>query len=78
MLVTLPTKQDRAPLPTVRQRGITAHRNRIAGMFTTETDRLHLERHRARTSWGLLTRAAGKLAAFTLRTVWRRAGREVE
>jgi hypothetical protein len=65
-------------MPTVLQRFIAAHRNRIEGTFTTEKDQLHLEQHRARTGWGLLARIAGKLAAFTLRAVWRRIGREVE
>lgn len=41
-------------------------------------DQLHLEQHRARTGWGLLTRVAGKLAAFTIRAVWRRLGWELE
>jgi len=78
VLLTPPTKKDRATMPKVLQRFIAAHRNRIEGTFTTEKDQLHLEHHRARTGWGLLTRVAGKLAAFTLRAVWRRAGREVE
>lgn len=78
LLLTPPTKNDRATMPRVLQRFIAAHRNRIEGTFTTEKDQLHLEHHRARTGWGLLTRVAGKLAAFTLRAVWRRVGREVE
>ncbi len=78
LLLTPPTKKDRATMPAVLQRFIAAHRNRIEGTFTTAKDQLHLEQHRARTGWGLLTRVAGKLAAFTLRAVGRRAGREVE
>lgn len=78
LLLTPPTRRDRATMPTVLQRFIAAHRNRIEGTFTTEKDQLHLEHHRARTGWGLLTRLTAKLAAFTLRAVWRRAGREVE
>ena len=77
-LLTPPTKAERTTMPTVQQRFIAAHRNRIEGGFTTEKDQLHLEQHRARTGWGLLTRVAGKLAAYTLRAVWRRLGREVE
>jgi DDE family transposase len=78
LLLTPPTRKDRATLPKVLQRFIATHRNRIEGTFTTEKDQLHLEHHRALTGWGLLTRVAGKLAAFTVRTVWRRLGREVE
>lgn len=77
-LLTPPTNKERAIMPMVVQRFIAAHRNRIEGTFTTEKDQLHLEHHRALTGWGLLTRVATKLAAFTLRAVWRRAGREVE
>jgi len=77
-LLTPPTKAERATMPKVTQRFIAAHRNRIEGGFTTEKDQLHLAHHRARTGWGLLTRVAGKLAAFTLRTVWRRDGRDIE
>lgn len=78
LLLTPPTKRERATLPQALQRFIAAHRNRIESGFTTEKDQLHLDQHRARTPWGLLTRVAGKLAAFTLRAVWRRLGREVE
>ena len=78
LLLTPPTKRDRATMPQALQRFIAAHRNRIEGMFTTEKDQLHLEHHRALTGWGLLTRVAGKLAALTLRAAWRRAGREIE
>lgn len=77
-LLTPPTKKDRVTMPVVLQRFIAAHRNRSEGVFTTATDQLHLEHHRALMPWGLLTRVAGKLAALTLRAVWRRAGREVE
>ncbi len=77
-LLTPPTKRERAAMPTSIQRFIAAHRNRIETGFTTNKDQLHLEQHRARTGWGLLTRVAGKLAAFTIRAVWRRLGREVE
>jgi hypothetical protein len=78
LLLTPPTKKDRATMSTGLQRFIAAHRNRIEGTFTTEKDQLHLEHHRALTGWGLLTRVAGKLAAFTLRAAWRCAGRAVE
>ncbi len=78
VLLIPPTKRERAAMPKVLQRFIAAHRNRIETGFTTAKDQLHLEHHRALTGWGVLTRIAGKLAAFALRAVWRRAGREVE
>jgi hypothetical protein len=78
VLLTPPTRKDRATLPALLQRLIAAHRHRIDGTFTTDKDQLHLEQQRARTGWGLLTRVAGTLAAFTLRAVWRRTGRQVE
>jgi hypothetical protein len=76
-LLTPPTKRQRTSMPKAVQRFIAAHRNRIEGVFTTGKDQFHLERHRALTPWGLLTRVVLKLAAFTLRLVWRRAGREI-
>jgi len=78
LLLTPPTKRERATMPAVVQRFIAAHRNRIEGVFTTEKDQFHLEHHRALTPWGLLTRIAAKLTAFTLRAVWRRLDRDVE
>ena len=78
LMLTPPTKRERATLSQGQQRFIAAHRNRIERGFTTEKDQLHLEQHRARTPWRLLTRVAGKLAAVTLCAVWRRLGREVE
>lgn len=77
-VLTPPTKAERAQMPATRQRFIAAHRNRIEGGFATQKDQLHLEQHRAHTPWGLLTRVTGKLAASTLRAVWRNAGRELE
>jgi hypothetical protein len=77
-LLTPPTKRERALMPAALQRFIAAHRNRIEGTFTTTKDQLHLEHHRALTPWGLLTRVVAKLAAFTLRAVWRRLGRELD
>lgn len=77
-LLTPPTKRERATTPRLVQRFIAAHRNRIETSFATLKDQLPLEHHRARTGWGLLTRIAGKLAAFTRRAVWCRAGLTVE
>ena len=50
----------------------------VEATFAVGKDQLHLERHRALTAWGLLTRLAGKLAALTLRAAWRRAGRDLD
>lgn len=78
LLLTPPTQRERASLPAALQRFIADHRNRIEGSYTTLKDQLHLEHHRARTGWGLLTRLMIKFAAYTLRAVWRRAGLAVE
>lgn len=77
-LLTPPTKAERPNVAADVRRFIAAHRNRVEGVYTTLKDQLHLEHHRARTAWGLLTRLAGKFAAYTLRAVWRRAGLDVE
>jgi hypothetical protein len=78
LLLTPPTKAQRAAMPAVVQRFIADHRNRIEASYTTLKDQLHLEHHRALTGWGLLTRLAGKFAAYTLRAVWRNTGLQVE
>jgi hypothetical protein len=77
-LLTPPTKRERAAMARPLQRFIAAHRNRIEAGFTIAKDQLHLEQHRARTPWGLLTRVVAKLAAFTIRAAWRRLGRDLE
>lgn len=77
-LLTPPTKAERPSMAAAVRRFIAAHRNRVEGVYTTLKDQLHLEHHRARTGWGLLTRLASKFAAYTLRAVWRRAGLDVE
>lgn len=76
-LVTPPTKAQRQTMPPTEQRFIAAHRNRIEAVFGTGKDQFQLERHRALTPWGLLTRVVLALAAFTLRLAWRRIGREI-
>ena len=64
--------------PEAVRRFIAAHRGRIESSYNTLKDQLALESHRAHTFWGLLTRVMGKLAAYTLRAVWRYAGLTVE
>jgi len=78
LLLTPPTKAERASMSAAVQRFIADHRNRIEGSYTTLKDQLHLEHHRAHTGWGLITRLVTKFAAYTLRAVWRRAGLAVE
>lgn len=77
-LLTPPTKAERPGVAAEVRRFIADHRNRVEGVYTTLKDQLHLEHHRAKTGWGLLTRLVGKFAAYTLRAAWRRAGLEVE
>jgi Transposase DDE domain len=77
-LLTPPTKAERKTMPAALQRFIADHRGRIESTYNTLKDQLHLEHHRAKTFWGLLTRIMGKLAAYTLRDVWRHAGLAVE
>jgi DDE family transposase len=73
-LLTPPTKAERSTMPQAVRRFIADHRGRIESTYNTLKDQFHLEHHRAKTFWGLLTRVMGKLAAYTLRTVWRHAG----
>ena len=60
------------------RRFIADHRNRIESGINTLKDRFGLEQHRATTFHGLLTRLMAKLAALTLRAVWRRAGYDID
>jgi hypothetical protein len=76
-LLTPPTTAERPTLGRRLRRFIADHRNRIESGITTLKDRFALECHRAKTFWGLLTRLMAKLAALTLRAVWRRAGVDV-
>lgn len=77
-LLTPPTKTERATMSKRLRRFIADHRNRIESGINTLKDRFALECHRAKTFWGLLTRLMAKLAALTLRAVWRQAGLEVD
>jgi Transposase DDE domain len=77
-LLTPPTKAERAALSTRLRRFIADHRNRIESGIQTLKDRFALERHRAKTFHGLLTRLMAKLAALTIRAVWRHAGLAVD
>jgi hypothetical protein len=77
-LLTPPTKAERPTLSRRLRRFIADHRNRVESGINLLKDRFALESHRAKTFWGLLTRLMAKLAAFTLRAVWLRAGLDVD
>ena len=77
-LLMPPTKTERAIMSRRLRRFIADHRNRIEAGINTLKDRFALERHRATTFHGLLTRLMAKLAALTLRAVWRQTGLDVE
>lgn len=77
-LLTPPTKPERAAMSARLRRFIADHRNRIESGINVLKDRFTLEQHHARTLWGLLTRLMAKLAALTIRAVWRRAGYDID
>ena len=73
--VTLLTAPDhaerRAPTrPPALRAFVAAFRNRIETTTGRLKDRFHLEAHRAKSFWGLLTRLTAKLAAHTFATLW--------
>jgi hypothetical protein len=57
---------------------IASQRHRVEDLYNTLKDRFNLDRHRALTVWGVLTRVCAKLAALTLREVWRETGYAVD
>ena len=67
-----PTRQDRArgTRPPVVEAFVATFRNRIEATNDTIKDRFHLERHQAKGFWGLLTRVAAKIAAYTFAKLW--------
>lgn len=77
-LLLTPARKRRRYQPSRLIREFVRRRNRIEQPFARLKDRFQLERHRARTVWGLLTRVAGKLAALTLTAVWQQAGRSID
>ncbi|MGE0542771.1 MAG: hypothetical protein AB7R89_21605 [Dehalococcoidia bacterium] len=77
-LLTPPTKTEREKRSRRLRRFNTDHRNRIEAGINTFKDHFALELHRAKTLHGLLTRLMAKLAALTLRAVWRHAGLDVD
>jgi hypothetical protein len=67
-----PSRRDRAQgtRPTVVEAFVAAFRNRIEVTNDELKDRFHLEHHRARRFWGLLTRVAAQIAAQTFAKFW--------
>jgi hypothetical protein len=71
-LLLAPSRQERASRtrPPAVQAFVAAFRNRIETANDTLKDRFHLEAHLARKFWGLLTRVAAKIAAYTFAKLW--------
>jgi hypothetical protein len=67
-----PSRRERATRsrPAVVEAFVSAFRNRIETTNDTLKDRFHLEQHRAKQFWGLLTRTAAKIAAHTFAKLW--------
>jgi hypothetical protein len=67
-----PSQRERAAhsRPRVVEQFVGAFRNRIEATNDALKDRFHLEAHRAKRFWGLLTRTAAKIAAHTFARLW--------
>jgi hypothetical protein len=67
-----PSQRERATRsrPAVVEAFVSAFRNRIETANDTLKDRFHLEQHHAKGFWGLLTRTAAKIAAYTFAKLW--------
>jgi hypothetical protein len=65
-VVTTPGRAERRALPAAVRRPVAALRNRVETTIGELTEALGLARHRAKTLWGLLTRAAATILAHTL------------
>jgi Transposase DDE domain len=70
-LLTTPDRKQRRQWPEGPRRFVAAHRNRIENGIELLKERFNLERHGAKSFWGLLTRVCGKLAAYALYRFWR-------
>lgn len=77
VLLSPPRKLRRYQPSALVRRFVRRRRNRCERPFAVLQDRFALHHHRARTFWGLLTRTAAKLLAFTLLTLWRHQGYDV-
>lgn len=71
-LLLAPSHQERATptRPDTVRAFIATFRNRIEAVNDTLKDRFHLEAHAAKQFWGLLTRTATKIAAYTFAKLW--------
>ncbi len=71
-LLTAPDHAERRTptRPPALRAFVAAFRNRIETTTGRLKDRFRLEGHRAKTFWGLLTRVAAKLAAYTFAKLW--------
>lgn len=78
LLLTPPRKLRRYQPSSLVRDFVRRRRNRCERPFQVLQDRFALHQHRARTFWGLLTRLAAKLVAFTLLTLWRHQGYDVD
>jgi hypothetical protein len=65
-VVHAPGRAERRRLPLPVRRPVAALRNRVETTIGELTETLGLARHRAKTLWGLLTRAAATILAHTL------------
>jgi DDE family transposase len=65
-IVYTPSREERRRLPLAVRRPVAALRNRVEATIGELTEHLGLARHRAKTLWGLLTRAAATILAHTL------------
>jgi hypothetical protein len=71
-LLTAPDRRERRrpTRPPAVRAFVAAFRNRIETTTGRLKDCFHLEGHRAKRFWGLLTRVAAKLAAHTFTKLW--------
>lgn len=67
-----PSRRERADRtrPRLVEAFVGTFRNRIEATNDTLKDRFHLEQHRAKAFWGVLTRVACKIAACTFAKLW--------
>lgn len=65
-VVVPPSRAQQATTPPWLRAVIACWRNRVETTFAQITDQMELARHGAHTFWGLLTRTAATIAAYTL------------
>lgn len=77
-LLTTPDRKQRREWPEGQRRFVAAHRNRIESSIDLLKERFNLERHGAKSFWGLVTRVSSKLVAYTLYRFWRLSNPEIK